>query len=794
MADSSVSRPEPSSSVLKRRTPYEDAELVGLFELFDRLPPGDERATLSSIARDRLRARFPRGEDQTGIAELVSGLNIEVDLGDLFGAEFYVGHCNETAVVSALCRTLPQGARVIDVGANFGLYALNLARYSGKLSRAVAFEPAPRTFGLLEANIKRNRLSTRIKARRAAVSETPGVVTFHVATDQSFSGLRDTGRSPLREAVDVEQVSLDTDPAVAALGAIDFLKIDTEGGEAGVLAGASNTIARSPGLVVLMEHSVKNLTAQQAAAVRKGVDKLLAKGLRGWTIDLSDKATPLKSAAQLPATFNGSLLLAAPKALWVEAFIAALGEASAHAAAETGLAWSAAAGLLRILRQGQQDITTLERWSANAGLPEGAALGERVIKHIERLQADTKSLSARLERAEATAKSDHERDLLRQESERLKLKQEEVTWYSARLEQQRRETDALRALAEQKDLEITALNEKIVSLRSFMNRLSDQLHVKSEDVIRLMERRESDAAARGDIEIQWAKSLDAMRARVESLSSEVSRTRAESDKIEEKRAALRGHVDDLNAKLAQAAAQRTADAAEHLKQLAEREAVLSQARASQADLQAALADLRSELAEARAARAADLASFERRIADSNEGLKAAEKKRIEMRGIIDELNAKLAQAASMRASAAEQHTRDLAEREQAWALLDRQRLEALGLVAELKAKLSGLEQGLVAAENKRVAMRAVIDDLNGKVEHATLKARDHDETVAALRDALASANARVDEVSKKMAASDAARQALEAQMSEATTVLNERREQVRQLQQELALKKLGRKF
>ena len=903
MADSSVSGPAPSSSVLKRRKPYEDSELVGLFELFDRLPPGDERATLSVIARDRLRALFPRGQDQTDVAELVSGLNIEVDLGDLFGAEFYVGHCNETAVVSALCRTLPPGARVVDVGANFGLYALHAARYAGKLSRAVAFEPAPRTFGLLEANIKRNRLSARIKARRAAVSETPGVATFHVAADQSFSGLRDTGRSPLREAVDVEQVSLDTDPAVIALGAVDFLKIDTEGGEAGVLAGASQTIDRSPGLVVLMEYSVKNLTAQQAVNVRKCVDDLLAKGLRGWTIDLSDKVAPLKSAAQLPAAFNGSLLLAAPKALWVEAFIAALAEASAPAAADAGLAWSAAAGLLRLVRQGQQDITTLERWSASAGLPEGGALGERVIKHIERLQADSKSLTARLERADATAKGDHERDAQRQESERLKLKQEEVTWYSSRLEQQRRETDAMRALAEQKDTEVAALHEKVASLRGFMNKLSDQLQAKSEEVIRLMGRREADAAARGDIESQWTKSTDALRARLDALTIDLTTARSENERLEEKRLTLRGHVDDLNEKLQQAAAARETDAAEHARRIAERDEALDAAqvqrarlqdiidvqtqnleqsaaaqaaelatykqhvseletslkaaqakqanhqavvtglnekfeqasskwaavsaahrhqmtqsdealkvvRAEHAGLHATVNELNAKLTQALAGRAAEAADYQRRLAERADGLKAAEKKRVEMRAIIDGLNEKLAEISTVRAADIEQFQRHITEREEALALLEAQRTEAYATIADLNTRLAQLtserDDTLRAAEAKRLSLRAIIDEVNGKLEQgaATRKAAlaraaelekaaaDHEETIAALRSALVSANARADDISRDKAADEAARKGMERHVAEMSAALEERREQIRLLQQQVALKKLGRR-
>ncbi len=961
MADSSVSGPVPSTSVLKRRTPYEDRELAGLFELFDRLPPGDEKATLSAIARDRLRAQFPRGVDQTGVAQFVSGLNIEVDLGDLFGAEFYVGHCNESAVVSALCRTLPQGAKAIDVGANFGLYALHAARFAGKLARVVAFEPAPQTFGLLEANIKRNRLSARIKARRAAVSDAPGVATFHVATDQSFSGLRDTGRSPLREAVEVVQVSLDSDAAVKALGAVDFLKIDTEGGEAGVLAGARQTIERSPGLVVLMEYSVKNLTADQAANVRMRVDELLARKMRAWTIDLSDAAASLKSAAQLPASFNGSLLFAGPEAHWVDAFLAALARSAPAATPDVELAWSAAQSLLRVVRQGQQDLTVLERWGSRAGLPDGVGLGQRVVEHIERLEACSKSLTARLENAATAAKSDQDRTDQRQESERLKLKQEEVEWYSARLEQQRRETDALRTMAEQKDLEVTALHEKIASLRGFMNKLSDQLQAKSEEVIRLMERREADMAARGEIEVQWTKSSDALRSRIEALVGELSSARSENDALEEKRLALRGHVDALNEKLAQAAATRAAEAAEYERriagreevldavqvqraalqkiidtqnekleqaaavraadmaryreQLEEREAALGAAHAKQVELQdivsglnenleqssqkwaavsaayrhkltqseealevarteharlqAAVEDLTSKLVQSSAARALEVADYQQRLAEREESLQVAEKKRLSMRVIIDDLNEKLVEIGSARSAEFVRYQREIADRQEAVELLENQRIAALGVIDELNEKLaqtlferaseidnyqrtiskhvearallereqadalgvidelneklaqtvSAREVERRAAETKRIAMRAIIDETNGKLEQAVLSwkaeaathdasrrhadvriselkkvAFEHEEVVAALRDALASANARAEELMLEKTAAEQSCQHLQRQMSDTAAALDERRVQIRQLQQELALKKLGRHF
>jgi FkbM family methyltransferase len=862
MATSSVSGPGAFSSVLKRRKPYEDRELVGLFELFDRLPPGDERATLSAIARDRLRSLFPRGQDQTGVTELASGLKIELDLGDLFGAEFYVGHCNETALVSALCKTLPPGARVVDVGANFGLYALHAARYAGKLSRTVAFEPAPRTFGLLEANIKRNRLSSRIKARRAAVSETPGLVTFHVAADQSFSGLRDTGRSPLRESVDVEQVSLDTDPAVIALGAIDFLKIDTEGGEAGVLAGAMKTIERSPSLVVLMEYSFKNLTAQQAVNVRKSVDDLLAKGLRGWTIDVSDEVAVLKSAAHLPSTFNGSLLLAGPKARWADAFIATLSETSVPAVADAGLAWSAAAGLLRLVRQEQQNVTTLERWSAKAGLPEGGPLGERVIKHIERLQADAKALSTRLEGAEATARSEQERHSQRQESERLKLtlKQAEVDWYSSRLEQQRRETDAMRALAEQRDAEVVTLHEKISALRGFMNRLSDQLQLKSEEVIRLMERRETDVAARGEVEAQWIKSMDALRAQLDLTRSELATARSENGQLQTKRLEMRGIIDDLNTKLKDLASVRASEASEYERQLADHAEGLRAAETKRLEMRGIIDDLNTKLKDLASVRASEASEYERQLADHAEGLRAAETKRLEMRVVIDDLNARLAQvmdekafesscfhstlaqykskveavearrvelrvmidglndklqqAASLRSAEANEYERRLAEREEVLEKTEKRRAELRLIIDGLNDKLvqaAALRVSDAAAHQKRLRDRE--DSLRVELEAATVRiaeleenVRDSQEVVKALRSALESVNDRAESVAKRNAALGetlsardiavkelaATQERLEEQVGDLTSTLEERRTQIRTLQQRVALKALRR--
>lgn len=307
-----------------RKTPSQHLELVGLFHLLDALHSSDIKTALSHYTREKLRETFPQGALSVDIVELANGLKVEVDTGDLFGAEFFLGHCNEARVISAISQTLPEAARVIDVGANFGAFALHAAYVAGRQCRTIAFEPAPTAHRLLVANVTRNGLEDRIDVRRMAVGATPGATIFHVAADESFSGLRATGRSPLRESIDIALTSLDNDVGVKALGPIDFLKIDTEGGEGEVLDGARETIARSPSIVVLMEYSAKNLTDAQAKIVRSRVSELIKEGLETWVIGADDLPVGLPSAEALPLTFSGSLLLARRASNWGQSLLSSL--------------------------------------------------------------------------------------------------------------------------------------------------------------------------------------------------------------------------------------------------------------------------------------------------------------------------------------------------------------------------------------------------------------------------------------------------------------------------------------
>ena len=134
----------------------------------------------------------------------------------------------------------------VDVGANEGLYSqclLDLTR-----SKIIAFEPLPKVFGRISA------LQTKYPDRVVAVNKGVGarneVLDLHFGEESwlaSFSTeineIDYVGASNL-QSVKVQVVTLDSyfAEAGAGTGEIDLIKIDTEGFEYEVLAGAQETI------------------------------------------------------------------------------------------------------------------------------------------------------------------------------------------------------------------------------------------------------------------------------------------------------------------------------------------------------------------------------------------------------------------------------------------------------------------------------------------------------------------------------------------------------------------------
>jgi FkbM family methyltransferase len=163
-----------------------------------------------------------------------------------------------------------RGAVIFDVGANFGWHGLVLSRFSPQ-SQVHFFEANPNVIPLLKRTALVNGLSLRSRINNLAVfesSETPLTLQISVMHKGNSSVMEfDTDQSLFHEQVDqyekveIPSISLDEYAESSAINNVDFMKVDVEGSEAFVLAGAKKIIKSSPNLVIMLEWSRKRFNS-----------------------------------------------------------------------------------------------------------------------------------------------------------------------------------------------------------------------------------------------------------------------------------------------------------------------------------------------------------------------------------------------------------------------------------------------------------------------------------------------------------------------------------------------------
>ena len=173
----------------------------------------------------------------------VDGYRLSVNLAEHQGAGAYF--FGESVVPPWLPRLLRAGDACADVGANAGVFSLALARACGPGGRVLAFEANPALQARLAASLALNPgLSGRVEVDGRAVAEQDGArVRFYPSLDHRNSGTSSllAGAHGTREdhALEVETITLTSALAGRGLSGARFVKVDVEGAEARVLAGAA---------------------------------------------------------------------------------------------------------------------------------------------------------------------------------------------------------------------------------------------------------------------------------------------------------------------------------------------------------------------------------------------------------------------------------------------------------------------------------------------------------------------------------------------------------------------------
>jgi FkbM family methyltransferase len=195
----------------------------------------------------RLQRGWARSGSQQHAMKTAWGIAITADPRTTIGWSIDTTGVHDLAVTEALARLIRPGDTVLDVGAHIGYTVVLAAIAAGKRGRVIAWEPHPELFRALEQNVaamSSDRRAATVDLRNAAVGGKAGKAALvgpsRDSANDSTSRVVAEGSGPGAEV----SISVETIDDVLAMAArqgpvqVGVMKIDAEGGELDVIAGA----------------------------------------------------------------------------------------------------------------------------------------------------------------------------------------------------------------------------------------------------------------------------------------------------------------------------------------------------------------------------------------------------------------------------------------------------------------------------------------------------------------------------------------------------------------------------
>lgn len=187
-----------------------------------------------------------------------------------------------------LPRLVAPGTIAVDVGAHFGTYSHALCRLVGRQGRVISVEPIEEDARYLAAAARQLRLPMEV--HNCALSAVNGTAEITVPNRH---GDRKTALASLEshetggEVRTVEVRRMD-DLLGGVTRPVSFIKIDVEGHESAVLAGATETIARhKPNLLIEIEERFHDGPASDTFR------QVMEMGYRGEFLNASGQRRPI---------------------------------------------------------------------------------------------------------------------------------------------------------------------------------------------------------------------------------------------------------------------------------------------------------------------------------------------------------------------------------------------------------------------------------------------------------------------------------------------------------------------
>jgi FkbM family methyltransferase len=263
----------------------------------------------------RLRFRPPPGQPRQLYRIRGTPLTMEASPNEHLGRNLHLLGMYDLALSEAILRLTPPGGTAIDVGANIGYTALLMGHAVGTSGRVLAFEPLPKNFTALQANLARNGLR-HVQAHPYAISDENAQVTIELPEGfERNEGILSLEKHAAKGAGG-SSFTLETRPLggfLQGISHVHLMKIDVEGHEPKVLAGAAAQLAAGAIDVVLYEDH-HNYPSQSSAILEQHGYRVfrLLPGLFGPKLQAAAQPAELGLepnwiAARDPATLQAAL-------------------------------------------------------------------------------------------------------------------------------------------------------------------------------------------------------------------------------------------------------------------------------------------------------------------------------------------------------------------------------------------------------------------------------------------------------------------------------------------------------
>jgi FkbM family methyltransferase len=220
---------------------------------------------------ERFRRRYARDARQVAIDDFDGDLTMHCELASHVSSQIFWFGCYSRDQLPLLDRLLQPDHIVLDIGANEGEQSVFAAKRVPR-GHVFAFEPSSVVRERLSRNIAANALPN-ITVLPIALSDKPGRMTLFRSTGRFSDGSYNDGMNTLHARQGVtsasEEVTVDTVDGFIERERpphVDLIKIDVEGAEWSVLAGARATIAQFRPLIILEVENAPAAAAGHTAA------------------------------------------------------------------------------------------------------------------------------------------------------------------------------------------------------------------------------------------------------------------------------------------------------------------------------------------------------------------------------------------------------------------------------------------------------------------------------------------------------------------------------------------------